>query len=151
MFTPAECDAFPGTPFPAPAGTYPTKDQVADYLNADAQQHRLPVRAEHRGHPTAQQQRRLQITDELAATHQVTVDAEFHRTLGASSRRGGLRRLRLEPAGARKRCRLSSSVQLAPDGLLSAPLTFRSSRLASFSWPLPIATMSSPNGMMSAG
>ena len=32
LFTPAQYDALPGTPFPAPAGTYPTKDQVADYL-----------------------------------------------------------------------------------------------------------------------
>lgn len=44
LFTPAEYDALPGTPFPAPSGTYPTKDEVADYLDAYAQHHRLPVR-----------------------------------------------------------------------------------------------------------
>src|SRR5688572_8879109 len=32
LFTPAEYDDMPGMSFPAPAGTYPTKDQVADYL-----------------------------------------------------------------------------------------------------------------------
>jgi putative flavoprotein involved in K+ transport len=32
LFTPAEYDSLPGGPFPAPAGTYPGKDAVADYL-----------------------------------------------------------------------------------------------------------------------
>ena len=32
LFTPAEHDALPGLPFPAPAGTHPGKDTVADYL-----------------------------------------------------------------------------------------------------------------------
>jgi hypothetical protein len=31
-------------PFPAPADTYPTKDPVADYLQAYATAHQLPVR-----------------------------------------------------------------------------------------------------------
>ncbi|KWX02105.1 FAD dependent oxidoreductase [Carbonactinospora thermoautotrophica] len=44
LFTPAEYDALPGMPFPAPAGTYPTKDQVADYLQAYAASFELPVR-----------------------------------------------------------------------------------------------------------
>jgi putative flavoprotein involved in K+ transport len=43
LFTPAEYDALPGMDFPAPAGTYPTKDQVADYLAAYAASFRLPV------------------------------------------------------------------------------------------------------------
>jgi putative flavoprotein involved in K+ transport len=33
----------PGTPFPAPAGTHPTKDEVADYLARYAREHDLPV------------------------------------------------------------------------------------------------------------
>jgi putative flavoprotein involved in K+ transport len=37
LFTPAEYDALPGLPFPGPAGTYPTRDEVADYLRAYAQ------------------------------------------------------------------------------------------------------------------
>src|SRR5215204_6900113 len=44
LFTPAQYDALPGMPFPAPADTYPTKDPVADYLKAYADAFRLPVR-----------------------------------------------------------------------------------------------------------
>jgi putative flavoprotein involved in K+ transport len=44
LFTPAEYDALPGTPFPAPTGSHPTKDEVADYLNSYAKRHGLPVR-----------------------------------------------------------------------------------------------------------
>ena len=32
LFTPAEYDGLPGMAFPSEAGTYPDKDQVADYL-----------------------------------------------------------------------------------------------------------------------
>ena len=44
LFTPAQYDALPGMPFPAPADTYPTKDPVADYLRAYATAFDLPVR-----------------------------------------------------------------------------------------------------------
>jgi putative flavoprotein involved in K+ transport len=44
LFTPAQYDALPGMPFPAPADTYPTKDPVADYLRAYANAFDLPVR-----------------------------------------------------------------------------------------------------------
>jgi putative flavoprotein involved in K+ transport len=44
LFTPSEYDGLPGMPFPAPAGTYPTKDQVADYLRGYAAAFELPVR-----------------------------------------------------------------------------------------------------------
>jgi putative flavoprotein involved in K+ transport len=44
LFTPAQYDALPGMPFPAPADTYPTKDPVADYLQAYATAFQLPVR-----------------------------------------------------------------------------------------------------------
>jgi len=43
LFTPAEYDALPGQPFPAPAGTYPGKDAVADYLRRYAAAFDLPV------------------------------------------------------------------------------------------------------------
>ena len=36
LFTPARYDGLPGMPFPAPAFSYPGKDQVADYLEAYA-------------------------------------------------------------------------------------------------------------------
>ena len=44
LFTPARYDGFPGMPFPAPGGYYPTKDEMADYLEAYADRFDLPVR-----------------------------------------------------------------------------------------------------------
>jgi putative flavoprotein involved in K+ transport len=44
LFTPAQYDALPGMAFPAPADTYPTKDPVADYLQAYATAFDLPIR-----------------------------------------------------------------------------------------------------------
>jgi putative flavoprotein involved in K+ transport len=43
LFTPARYSGLPGMPFPAPPWTYPTKDQVADYLEASAARFELPV------------------------------------------------------------------------------------------------------------
>jgi putative flavoprotein involved in K+ transport len=45
LFTPARYDGLPGMPFPAPAWSFPTKDQVADYLEAYAARFDLPVRS----------------------------------------------------------------------------------------------------------
>jgi putative flavoprotein involved in K+ transport len=36
LFSPAHLDALPGMPFPGPAHVFPTKDQMADYLEAYA-------------------------------------------------------------------------------------------------------------------
>jgi putative flavoprotein involved in K+ transport len=44
LFTPARYNGLAGMSFPAPAHTFPTKDQVADYLEAYATRFRLPVR-----------------------------------------------------------------------------------------------------------
>jgi putative flavoprotein involved in K+ transport len=44
LFTPAEYDALPGMAFPARAGTYPNKDEVADYLTRYVEGFDLPVR-----------------------------------------------------------------------------------------------------------
>lgn len=43
LFTPAQYDALPGMAFPAPADTYPTAAQVADYLEAYTRRFDLPV------------------------------------------------------------------------------------------------------------
>ena len=43
LFTPARYDGLPGWPFPAPAWSFPTKDEVADYLEAYAARFDLPV------------------------------------------------------------------------------------------------------------
>jgi putative flavoprotein involved in K+ transport len=44
LFTPARYDGLPGWPFPAPAWSFPTKDDVAGYLEAYAARFDLPVR-----------------------------------------------------------------------------------------------------------
>jgi putative flavoprotein involved in K+ transport len=44
LFTPAQHNGLPGMPFPGPSDTYPTKDPVADYLQAYAAAFNLPVR-----------------------------------------------------------------------------------------------------------
>jgi putative flavoprotein involved in K+ transport len=43
LFTPACLDGLVGMPFPARAGTFPTKDEMADYLEAYAVRFKLPV------------------------------------------------------------------------------------------------------------
>ena len=44
LFTPAKFDGLDGMPFPAPDGYFPTKDEMASYLEAYATRFRLPVR-----------------------------------------------------------------------------------------------------------
>lgn len=45
VFTPARYDGLPGWPFPAPAWSFPSKDEVADYLEAYSARFDLPVRS----------------------------------------------------------------------------------------------------------
>src|SRR5438552_14838326 len=44
LFTPARYDGLPGLAFPARPGSFPTKDEMADYLESYAERFRLPVR-----------------------------------------------------------------------------------------------------------
>jgi putative flavoprotein involved in K+ transport len=44
LFTPARYDGLDGMPFPGPGDAFPTKDQMADYLEAYATRFHLPVR-----------------------------------------------------------------------------------------------------------
>jgi putative flavoprotein involved in K+ transport len=44
LFTPARFDGLDGLPFPAPRHSFPTKDEMADYLEAYAAHFELPVR-----------------------------------------------------------------------------------------------------------
>lgn len=44
LFTPAKYDGLDGMRFPAPPRSYPTKDEMADYLEGYARRFRLPVR-----------------------------------------------------------------------------------------------------------
>src|SRR3954447_1854935 len=43
LFSPAAYDSLPGLPFPAAEDAHPTKDDVADYLQAYARRFALPV------------------------------------------------------------------------------------------------------------
>jgi putative flavoprotein involved in K+ transport len=44
LFTPARFDSLDGMPFPAPGDYFPTKDEMADYLESYAAHFQLPVR-----------------------------------------------------------------------------------------------------------
>ncbi len=44
LFTPAEHSSLPGLPFPGPTTAFPTKDEVADYMETYASHFELPVR-----------------------------------------------------------------------------------------------------------
>jgi putative flavoprotein involved in K+ transport len=44
LFTPAKLDSLVGMPFPAPRNHFPTKDEMADYLESYAARFHLPVR-----------------------------------------------------------------------------------------------------------
>jgi len=44
LFTPARFDRLPGFPYPGPAWSFPTKDEMADYLEAYVERFDLPVR-----------------------------------------------------------------------------------------------------------
>jgi putative flavoprotein involved in K+ transport len=44
LFTPAFIDGLPGMPFPAPPWSFPTKDEMGDYLERYAEHFGLPVR-----------------------------------------------------------------------------------------------------------
>jgi putative flavoprotein involved in K+ transport len=48
LFTPAWLDGLDGLPFPGPKDAFPTKDQMADYLEAYAKYFALPVRTSHK-------------------------------------------------------------------------------------------------------
>lgn len=45
LFTPARYNGLDGMPFPAPENSFPTKDEMADYLEAYAARFELPVRS----------------------------------------------------------------------------------------------------------
>jgi putative flavoprotein involved in K+ transport len=44
LFTPAFVDGLPGMPFPGPAWSFPTKDEMGDYLERYAERFDLPIR-----------------------------------------------------------------------------------------------------------
>jgi putative flavoprotein involved in K+ transport len=46
LFTPAKYDGLPGMRFPAPRWSFPTKDEMGDYLEAYAKRYEFPVRTD---------------------------------------------------------------------------------------------------------
>lgn len=65
LYSPAKVSSLPGMPFPAPPMSFPTKDEMADYLEAYADAFDLPVR-------TGQRVRRL---SKIGETYLVTTDS----------------------------------------------------------------------------
>ena len=103
LFTPAEYDALPGLPFPAPAGTYPGKDAVAGYLRDYAAAFDLPVELERAGHRAAAHRRRLPGRHHRAEVHRAG-GHRGHRTVPDPVRPAARRRAgRLGDPGAQRR------------------------------------------------
>jgi putative flavoprotein involved in K+ transport len=99
LFTPARYDGLPGVPFPAAAGSFPSKDETADYLEAYVERHHLPVHLGERAEGLAIQGNRYVLTvggRTLTATH-VVVATGAHQTkkipLWASTLDGAIRQL----------------------------------------------------------
>ena len=62
VFSPAKYDGLPGMGFPAPALSFPTKDEVGDYMEAYANRFHLPVRNGTRVEQVTRAGRKLCIT-----------------------------------------------------------------------------------------
>jgi putative flavoprotein involved in K+ transport len=62
LFTPARYSSLPGLPFPAKADAFPTKEQMAFYLEAYAKRFNLPVRTEARVEKLAKQRDGFSVT-----------------------------------------------------------------------------------------
>jgi putative flavoprotein involved in K+ transport len=75
LFTPAQYDALPGMPFPAPADTYPTKEPVADYLQAYVDAFDLPVQLDARVTELRRTSGRFEVrtVDKTFSTRQVVI------------------------------------------------------------------------------
>jgi putative flavoprotein involved in K+ transport len=82
LFTPARYDGLPGWRFPAPAWSFPTKDEMADYLEAYAARFGLPVRNGVRVDGVAREGGRYVVTagDERIEADNVVIAAGAHRT-----------------------------------------------------------------------
>jgi putative flavoprotein involved in K+ transport len=82
LFTPAKFDGLHGMRFPAPRNSFPTKDQMADYLEAYAKRFRLPVRLGTRVDRLYRRGDRYVVASgslELEADHVVVAMADYQR------------------------------------------------------------------------
>jgi putative flavoprotein involved in K+ transport len=75
LFTPAGFNGLPGMPFDAPKWSFPTKDEMADYLEAYAERFSLPVRSGVHVESVAQKDDRLVVSlgDERLESRNVVV------------------------------------------------------------------------------
>ncbi len=75
LFTPARYDELPGFPFPAPRHSFPTKDEMADYLESYAKHFNLPVRSSTTVHELSRDRNRYLVRagDQCFETEHVVV------------------------------------------------------------------------------
>ncbi len=80
VFTPARYNGLPGWAFPAPARSFPTKDEVADYLEAYAARFDLPVRSGVRVDGLTKEGNRYIVTagNRFEAEHVVVATGAYH-------------------------------------------------------------------------
>jgi len=81
LFTPARYDGLPGSEFPAPPASFPTKDQMADYLEAYTRGAGLPVRTGVRALTLARSDRSytLETTAGTIVTEHVVIATGYQR------------------------------------------------------------------------
>jgi putative flavoprotein involved in K+ transport len=82
LFTPARFDGLAGMPYPAPPHYFPTKNEMADYLEAYASRFRLPVRTGVRVERVSREGERYLVTageQAFEAEHVVVAMATFQR------------------------------------------------------------------------
>jgi putative flavoprotein involved in K+ transport len=80
LFTPAGFSGLDGMPFPAPRHSFPTKDEMADYLEAYAAHFELPVRTGMRANHLTRQDGRFQLDaggEHLVADNVVVAMANY--------------------------------------------------------------------------
>ena len=81
LFTPARFNGLPGMPFEAPRWSFPTKDEMADYLEAYADRFALPVRTGVKVERVVQEDGRLVVSlgDKRLEARNVVVATGAHR------------------------------------------------------------------------
>jgi putative flavoprotein involved in K+ transport len=82
LFTPAKFNGLDGMPFPADGNYFPTKDEMADYLEAYARRFNLPVRSDVRVQRVLKRGDRFVVvtgTQELQAAQVVVAMAKYQR------------------------------------------------------------------------
>ena len=82
LFTPARYDGLPGMPFPAAPDSFPTKDEMADYLEEYAHRFELPVRLDSRAYRVSREgdQHLIDCGDVVIRTTDVVIATGAHAT-----------------------------------------------------------------------